>query len=146
MNKLEKAYRETTYSIFIDEEKVEINIGKVIPSVINELLGKEKEKSAIILTAWNPRSKALSIEINKEQNNNLHANLINNKHTFVKALGQGLDTSWAAEESFFIVGVTEQTAEQLAVEYDQYAYVWCEYGKQASLRFTQLWSSMTNDS
>lgn len=137
-SELEKAYLDTTYSVLVDGEKYDIKIGKQIPSVINCLFENENEKSAVILTAWNPRSKALSLEENKERNNKLHSYLKNNKYIIYKALGQGKDASWPAEESFFIPGVTRETAEQYAVEYGQYAYVWCEIEKPASLIFTKL--------
>jgi len=140
-SELEKAYLETTYSVFVDGEKYDIKIGKPIPSVINHLLENENEKSAVILTAWNPCSKALSLEENKERNNKLLLDIKNSKRTIYKALGKGDDTSWPAEESFFIPAITKETAERIAIEYEQNAYVWIESEKLASLVFTHLWQS-----
>lgn len=141
-SELEKAYLDTTYSVFVEGEKYDIKIGKPIPPVITHLLENENEKSAVILTAWNPRSKSLSSEENKERNNKLYLNLKNNKYVIYKALGQRIDASWPAEESFFIPGVTKETAEQFSVEYEQNAYVWVESEKTASLIFTHLWRSL----
>ena len=138
-SELEKSYLDTTYSVLIEGKKYDIKIGKPIPSVINHLLENENKKSAVILTAWNPRSKALSSEENIKRNTKLYSYLKNNKYIIYKALGQGNDTSWPAEESFFIMGITKETVEQLAVEYGQHAYVWCESEKSASLIFTYLW-------
>ena len=138
-SELEKAYLETTYSLYVDKDKYDIKIGNLVPPIVNQLLDNEKDKSAVILTAWNPRSKVLSSEDNKVRNNKLHAYLKNNKYTVYKALGQGNDASWPAEESFFIIGITKEAAEKIAVEYEQYAYIWCESEKPASLIFTHLW-------
>jgi len=137
-SELEKHYLDTTYSIFIDEEQYDIKIGKPLPSVIKKLL--DKEKSAVILTAWNPRSQPLSSQENKARNNELNSVL--NKYSVLNALGQGSDisdTSWPAEESYFILGIKKREAEILAVEYEQYAYVWFESEKPASLVFTNIW-------
>ncbi len=140
-SELEKFYLDTTYSIFINEEQFDIKIGKPLSSVIKNLL--EKEKSAVILTASNPRSQLLSPQENKVRNNALHSAL--NKYSVLSALGQGSDlsnASWSAEESYFIVGMKKNEAELLAVEYEQYAYVWCEREKPASLIFTPIWQSL----
>lgn len=138
-SELEKAYLETTYSVFIDNNKYDIKIADPIPSIVDQLFDNEKEKSAVILTAWNPRSKALSSEDNKVRNNKLHSYLKNNKYTVYKALGQGNDASWPAEESFFIIDLNKADVEKIAVEYGQYAYVSLEAEKPASLVFTSIW-------
>lgn len=139
---LEKHYLDTTYSIFINEEQYDINIGKTFPSAIQKLLNKEK--SAAILTAWNPRSQLLPSKENKDCNDELNSAL--NQYTVFRAVGQGSDTSWQAEESYFITGIKKEEADKFAVEYGQYAYVWLESEKPASLIFTRLWPSSGNDS
>lgn len=135
---LEKHYLDTTYSIFIDEERYDIKIGKPLPSAIQKLLNSEK--SAAILTAWNPQSQLLSSNENKTRNNELNSSL--SKYSVFNAIGQGSglsDKSWPAEESYFIPGIKEEEANKLAVEYGQYAYVWLESERTASLIFTRIW-------
>ena len=135
---LEKHYLDTTYSIFINEEQYDIKIGKSLPPVINKLLNDEK--SAAILTAWNPRSQPLSFQENKTRNDQL--NLALSQHTVFRALGQGSDLSdisWPAEESYFIPGIKKREAELLAVEYGQYAYVWLDVDKEPLLIFSKVW-------
>lgn len=137
-SELEKHYLDTTYSIFINEEQYDIEIGKPLPSAIEKLVNKEK--SAVILTACNPRSQPLSSQENKERNYKLKLQLKN--FIVFNALGQGSDlsdTSWPAEESYFILGIKKREAEMLTVEYEQYAYVWLESEKPASLEFTSIW-------
>ena len=139
---LEKHYLDTTYSTFINEELYDIKIGKTLPSAIQKLLNSEK--SAAILTAWNPRSQLLSSQENKDCNNELNSAL--NQYTVFRAVGQGSDTSWQAEESYFILGIQKEDSNKLAIKYGQYAYVWLESEKPASLIFTRLWPSSGNDS
>lgn len=135
---LEQHYRETVYSVCIENKQFDIKIEKPLPTIIQELVNKEK--SAVILTAWNPRSQIASAEENKYRNEKLHSAL--NNYTIFKALGHGSDLSWPAEDSFFILGISRKEIEELAIEYDQYAYVWCESGKPASLIFTHIWQSL----
>jgi len=137
-SELEKAYLATTYSVFIDNNKYDINIGKHLPSDINDIINKEK--SAVILTAWNPRSQPLPPQENKERNYKLKLQLKN--FIVFNALGQGSglsDTSWPAEESYFILGINKIEAERLAVEYEQYAYVWFDVDVVPSLILSKVW-------
>lgn len=133
-NELKKAYLDTTYSVFIDKNKYPVNIEKPLPFVINSLINEEQ--SAAIITAWNPKSKLLSVEENIKRNTKLNAKLKN--YTVFKAEGQGEDLSWLAEESFFILGINKKEANILAIEYEQYAYVWLEKKGLASLIFTDI--------
>ncbi len=137
-SELEKAYLDTTYLVFVDGEKYDIKIEKPLPPVIQKLVNKER--TAVILTAWNPRSQALSLPDNKSRNNELNLKIKN--YTVFNAVGQGEELSWPAEESFFILGIEKNQADILAVEYEQYAYVWLESEKPASLIFTHIWQSL----
>lgn len=132
---LEQHYRETTYSIFTENKQHDISIDKPLPTEIQQLVNKET--TAVILTAWNPRSQAFPLAENKSRNIELNTNLQN--YTVLNALGQGNDLDWSAEESFFILGINKSEAEKLAVEYEQYAYVWLESKKAACLVFSGIW-------
>lgn len=135
---LEQHYRETTYIVFIDGKQYRINIDQAIPAEIQQLINKQT--TAVILTAWNPRSQALPLVDNKSRNIELKAKLKN--HMLFNAIGQGNDLDWPAEESFFILGIDKNEAEILAVEYEQYAYVWLELDKDVSLIFSDIWLSL----
>ncbi len=145
-SELEKYYLDTTYSIFINEKQYDIKIGKLLPYVIKNLL--DKEKSAVILTAWNPRSELLSLQENEQRNRKLNSTLKDNNYRVFSALGQGKDLSyklWPAEKSFLVLGITKEEVEKIAVDYGQYAYVWLEAGKPASLMFSRIWLSLRTE-
>ena len=123
---------------------------ETVPAVINELL--KQAKTAVILTAWNPRSQPFSLQENKSRNNYLRASLMKNNYSIFDAIGQGKDSSasfldmdWPAEESFFILGITKEEVEELAVDYGQNAYVWLEYDKPAVLEFSSIWMSLRTE-
>ena len=133
--KLKQHYLTTTYVVFFDNNKYDIRINEPIPSAINQLL---KSQPAAILTAWNPRSQPFPLHENKTRNNYLCA-LLNND-LVLDALGQGDDAMWPAEESFCILGMTKDEVEKLAVDFGQYAYIWLEHDKAASLEFSDVWN------
>ena len=132
---LQQHYLNTTYSVFIEDKQHDIKIGKTLPPAIQELLNKES--SAAILTAWNPRSQVLPVSENKTRNTKLNLKL--KKYTVYEAVGKGNDPSWSAEESFFILGIKKKDVDRLAVDFEQNAYVWLESDQQASIIFTELW-------
>jgi hypothetical protein len=133
---LKQRYLATRYVVVFENDKYDIRINEAIPSAINQLL---KSQSAAILTAWNPRSQSFPLHENKTRNNYLRA-LLNN-YSVLDALGQGDDAMWPAEESFCILGITKEEAEKLAVDFGQYAYVWLEQDKAASLEFSDVWNN-----
>lgn len=138
---LEQHYSDTTYTVFVVNKKHDIKIGETVPIVINELL--KKANTAVILTAWNPRSQPFSLQENKSRNNYLRVSLMKNNFSIFEALGEGKDESgseWPAEESFFIPGIAKEEVENLAIEYGQNAYVWLEYDKPVALEFSEIWS------
>ena len=134
--KLEQSYLDTIYSVFINNEKYDLHIGQTIPAEIEQIL---ENKSAVILTAWNPRSQVFLIEDNMLRNLDLLRSLSNMDYLIYEALGQGVDPSWPAEMSFLIIGITQKEAENMAIEHEQYAYVWLEKGKSISLEFSDIW-------
>lgn len=138
---LQQHYLDTTYLVFINDEQYDIKINKLLPPAIQELI--KKEKTAAVLTAWNPRSQKLSLVENKSRNLELKRKL--NNYLVFEAAGQGADLEWITEESFFILGVSKKDVELLAVEYEQYAYVWLQSGNLASLEFSSIWQSLRTE-
>lgn len=144
-DRLKTNYLETTYSVFIEtagnKEKVDVYIGKSLPEKINKLIEADNEKSnaGIVLTASNPESKLLRLDENSKRNNELKEKLLGLDYIFYPAVGQGLGLSWPEEESFFIINLTQAQAQEIAVEFGQFAYVWLEFNKPAELIFTPLW-------
>lgn len=135
---LEKHYLQTTYSVFIEEDKCDIRIGEPVPSNIQQLLNNEN-KTAAILTAWNPASQPLSSQENISRNELLKHEILKTNYLVFKARGEGDSSQWAAEEGYFILGITKDEIDKLAVKFGQNAYVWLEQGKATLVEFTEIW-------
>lgn len=115
-----------------------IHIGE-IHSEINQLLIEKKLSTFGYLTAWNPRSIALSDEVNQERNQNLHNELEKIQNiTIFKGIAESREGGWQAEESFLILGITCEQMEQLSQQFEQNAYLFGEIKKEVQLIFTKL--------
>lgn len=136
---LKSAYLETVYSVFIGEQKHDIKINLPAGDAILHVLNQHLSKSGFILTAWNPRSQALSETENYRRNDQLKTELLELGCTVYDAVGSGADRSWTPEVSFFILGLDSSQAEQLAVKYEQNAYVKIEADQLVTLVFSALW-------
>lgn len=138
---LERAYRDTVYSVFVDGHRYDIKIDQVDSGISGALLALTKSQSGVIMTAWNPRSQRLSDIENKKRNTELAEYLTRHHFAFNSALGEGLHSSWQAEESFFIPDMNKETAEFLAEKFQQYAYVWLDEKQPVSLIFSIVWDN-----
>ena len=138
-DELEQVYLNTVYSVFVNGHEYQIKPGEKDSDDIGTLFAKTKCHSGVIMTAWNPRSQLLSLAENQKRNAGLTAQLIKNKIKFYDALGKGQDDSWEAEESFFIINISKERAESLALEHQQNAYIWLDENKPASLVFSAVW-------
>ena len=136
---LKSAYLETVYSVFVGEQQHDIKINRPAGDAISQLLNKHALKTGYIMTAWNPRSQALSESENNIRNSRLKTELLELNCTVYDAVGTGSDPGWTPEASFFIVGLDATQAEQLALKYEQNAYVKIEADQPATLVFSAFW-------
>ena len=136
---LEQHYLDTIYFIFIDGKQYGVKIGEDNLPIINQLFSRNNISTAALLTAWNPRSQAIDFQQNKLRNNELYNIIEEKKYPFYEALGKGEDPRWQAEEGYIILGLQKEEAENIAVQYEQNAYVWLEKGKQVALEYTSIW-------
>ena len=111
-------YEATCYSIV--NPKIDIYLKKE-NTELNFLLKTNKFNSWCFITAWNPFSKALSLEQNKELNLLLEADL----DGYIIFPGEGKDTigDWPPEISFFVGNITREQAIFLGKKYKQNAIV-----------------------
>jgi len=139
-SELIKLYCETDYQVFITDTPITVRIDKAIPYELNKLIEQNHNKTGVILTAYNPRSEFYQESENKRRNNKLKAVLIEQNFDLYLAKGQGNQTNWPAEESFFILNMSADQAEHHAVNFGQYAYVVLESSKTTSLVFSEIWN------
>jgi len=137
---LVRAYLNTRYSVYFAGETYIVKVSEPPVKGMSALLEKNDIHYGAILTAWNPRSHKTTAVENKKQNDALSRYLIKNNFIYYDALGEGQDSSWPAEESFFIIGISKEKAESLALEYKQNAYIWLQQNKPVELVFTAIWN------
>jgi hypothetical protein len=121
------AYLETTYTV--ESLGIEIVIGKENEALQKHLVIQNIASWAFI-TAENPRSQSYSDDLNRERNISLENYLKKNNYLFYSGLGVPRDTNWQAEKSYLINNISLEKATEIAVKYEQNAFV---FGKQNEL-------------
>ena len=121
-------YEATCYSII--NPKIDIYLKKE-NSELNSFLKEHNFNSWCFITAWNPFSKAFSIEENKALNLLLEADL--NKYQIFPAEGKDTLGDWPPEISFFVGDISREQAIVLGKKYEQNAIVFGIVGVLAEL-------------
>jgi hypothetical protein len=81
--------------------------------------------TAAFITAFNPYSQELSNQENKDRNYKLEE-LIQSLHfDYIHGEGKCGNDDWDGEESFLIIGISEEQASEIGKQFEQNAIVWC---------------------
>lgn len=131
-----EAYQNTHYTTDIG---ITLLVGLPAPE-LDELLTKRGANCAAYITAWNPLSEELSLQQNRVRNQQLLADLHHTiePNNIIAGIGKDPTGVWAGEESFLVVGISEDHIHELALKYGQNAYVYYEVEKNAKLITTSL--------
>lgn len=135
LEKLEQAYRATTYVAFPEAAEIRIRVGKSHPK-LDTLLRTHALASWAFLTACNPCSERLPDAENAQRMAALRSELNARGSLFCEGLGIGEGEGWPAEPSFLVLGITRDEAVETAVRYGQYAFVYGEFEGRAELVWT----------
>ena len=111
-------YEATCYSVI--NPKIDIYLKKE-NAELNSFLKEHNFTSWCFITAWNPFSKALSLEKNKELNALLEADL--KEYNIFSAEGKDTLGDWLPEISFFVGNISRERAIFLGEKYEQNAIV-----------------------
>lgn len=133
--RLIEAYRRTDYALFgAGGEETILNIG--VPSAaFDRILDRHGAASAVIVTAYNPRSVVLADAENGARHDRL-VRLIESKG-FRYALGEGRDPSgrWRAELECVVFGISAEQGLELARAFEQNAIVFVQRGEPPALLY-----------
>ena len=126
-------YKNTDYWFVVNERKITLSVGD-INSDFDSLCRDVNCKTGAFITAFNPHSAPLSISENRQRNRLLESDLekLTNIRYFYGA-GEDRDNQWPAEESFMVLGLSQQTVIDLARRYQQNAFLWIEHRQTAVL-------------
>jgi hypothetical protein len=120
------AYRATDYVLFVaDDAEITLNIGRRNPAFDHVLDGR-RATTAVVVTAYNPRSAILPDAENRARHARLVAMIEAAGHDF--ALGEGRDPTghWQAEVECVVFGIPVEAGLALARAFDQNAIVFVE--------------------
>ena len=123
-----QGYQATCYSIL--NPNIDIYLDKE-NEALQSFLKEQSFDSWCFITAWNPFSKALSLEENTALNSKLEADLINN--TVFPAAGKDTLGEWPPEISFFVGNISKEQALFLGKKYQQNAIVYGDVTTPATL-------------
>lgn len=115
------AYLNTDYRVFA-AKPFHLNIGKPSTDLL-QLYQQHQHHSALFITAYNPLGNSQSDEENQQRNQMLREWIIENTWVHYNGEGQSTDSDWPAEQSFLILGVSQENAERLGRQYQQNALV-----------------------
>lgn len=128
---LRQAYESTRFTAQI-ATSVDFKHGQVNPKA-DALLVLFDVQSAALITAWNPYSQPKSKEENETSQQRLEEELAAFGIKFLRAEGKGIIGDWPPEPSVLVLGLEFRAAQDLAVKYQQNAYLWIERGFPADL-------------
>ena len=121
-------YQATCYSIL--NPKIYIYLDKENKELQTFLI-EQNFHSWCFITAWNPFSRALTLDENTSLNKKLESDLNN----YIVFPAEGKDTlgDWPPEISFFVANISKEQAIFLGKKYEQNAIVYGEINSPATL-------------
>lgn len=119
---LEALYRTASYRARLNGIDVPFRINVPSPELA-EFMAARKARTAVFITAWNPRSQPMSQSFNDARQGELEKALLVLGAYCVHGTGQG--DGWK-EEHFLALGVSREMAEGLGQHFEQNAIVWIE--------------------
>ena len=93
---------------------------------LESIYKKSYKHTAAFITAFNPYSKELSAQENKDRNLKLEELIQSLGFDYIHGEGKCGDGDWDGEKSFLIFGISESQASEIGKEFEQNAIVWCD--------------------
>jgi hypothetical protein len=137
-DKLIEAYRATDYVLFgAGARDITLNIGRS-SAEFDRVLDARGAATAVIVTAYNPRSIVLSDAENRARHGELVASIERRGYDY--ALGEGRDPTghWKAELECVVFGIPLEAGLDLARAFDQNAIVFIRRGAAPELAYPKL--------
>ena len=144
MTELERAYRATTYRVFLPGGALELKVDTANPALAS-WLAEEGAREWAVLTAFNPASRPLPAGENAERQARLECELL--EKGFEPYSGENIadDAGWPSEESCFVPGISQGEAIALAQQFGQNAILFGEADGVPRLVWTEAGDRQGND-
>lgn len=124
--KLDRAYRATTYRVFLPGGVADIRIGEA-NARLKTWLAAEAAESWAILTAYNPGSQLQESALNAERQSELECALLEQGYLTFAGENRADEGGWPDEESCLVVDISMKNSMALAGRFRQNALV---FGKK----------------
>ena len=131
-----KAYNETEYRLLL--EPVIVLVPGQTSSAADDLLNSLGSSSGIVMTAYNPMSVTKTEAENDQAQSQLIQDINLQGFNYLPAEGVGMDGLWPPEPSIFICGLNSTETNDLAVKYQQAAFVEIQIGSLAKVVITEF--------
>jgi hypothetical protein len=133
-----EAYNATEYKVY--SPAITITVGQ-LNKELDKLLLENNETDWTYITSCNPYSRDCS----DEENGNYYESLLQHVsgYKYFEGEGQGIDTTWPAEKSILIIGISESQAIQIGNKYNQNAIVFGKYEQVAELKFLNAFEKVS---
>ncbi|MDY7549182.1 DUF3293 domain-containing protein [Glaciimonas sp. CA11.2] len=118
-----QAYLETHYCVDGPPSFV-IQIG-VVNDALKKLYRQSKFDCCAFMTACNPFSQNLGDAVNANRQAVLAHDLNKRSLTYLHGTGRHPTGNWPGEPSYFVLGLSRESARVLGQQYEQNAIVWC---------------------
>ena len=122
-----QAFLNTSFKV-LAKPKFTIKINALVPEA-------QPFNTWAFITAWNPLPVILSLEENRNRNQNLEDNIIKFGLKYSIGIGISEDEQWS-EESFFIENISLDKVNEWAVKYGQLAFIYGEKSEKVKLVYT----------
>jgi hypothetical protein len=130
------AYAATDFVVFDRGEEWILKVGQTSPR-IDALLDRYGVTTATIVTAFNPRSRVLSPEVNMARHRSLVQLLEDGGLPFLYGEGRDPTGRWIAEAECIVFGISLAEGLEIARRFDQNAVAFIERGKAPRLEFPE---------
>ena len=118
------AYMETDY--FINNTSIPLKINKY-HSYLQTIYNNYNKNTCAYITAYNPYSEQVDININIKNNESLKLLLKENNYKYIGGYGYHPSNEWEKEYSFLIIGINYDEACEIGKKYNQTAILWCDF-------------------
>lgn len=129
------AYRATAYTVLLPDGEIVVRVDAPNPP-LDRLLAALGARTAVFVTAWNPRSRSRPQAENEAAAARLADEAAARGWRSLPQEGRGDDGVWPAEPGLLLLDLGPAEALALAERHGQNAVVWCEVGAAARLLLT----------
>jgi len=124
-----EAYNATEYKVY--SPAIIITVGK-LNKYLDQFLLENNKTDWTYITSCNPFGRDCS----EDENKNYYESLLQHvsSYKYYEGEGQGIDTTWPAEKSILIIGISVSQAIEVGNKYNQNAILVGKYEQEAELK------------